>query len=86
MKWTLFDFNFSLSKKQKTAAAEEKENEKEVVSVEDDGGEAEDVSFGTSASVSPVSKSSSFSGRLSVVVSYSSDDQLRSKEYSLCSH
>ena len=46
MKWTLFDFNFSLSKKQKTAAAEEKENEKEVVSVEDDGWEAEDVLLG----------------------------------------
>ena len=40
--------------KQKIVAAEEEQNEKEVVSVEDDGWEAEDVSLGASLSVSPV--------------------------------
>ena len=54
MKQTLLDFSFSLSKKQKIVAAEEKENKKEVVSVENDGREAEDDSFGTSVLVSPV--------------------------------
>ena len=41
-------------KGQKIVAAEEYGNEKEVVSVEDDGQEAEDVSLGTSVLVPPV--------------------------------
>ena len=65
MKRTLRDFSFSLSK-QKIVAAEE--NEKEVVSGEDDGWEAKDVSFGASVSVPP-----SFILRAwpSIVLSYS---------------
>ena len=43
-------------------AAEELENKKEVVSVEDDGQEAEDDSLGASVSVPPVSKSSKHHG------------------------
>ena len=64
MKWTLLDFSFSFVLfcflKQKIVAAEELENEKEVVSVEDDGREAEDVLSGASVLVPPVSKSSNF--------------------------
>ena len=46
MKRTLLDFSLSLSKMQKIVQAEEGENEKEVVSVEDDGRAAKDVSSG----------------------------------------
>ena len=59
-KLTLLDFSFSLFKtkqkllRQKTVAAGEYEKEKEVLSVKDDGQEAEDVSLGTSASIQPV--------------------------------
>ena len=54
MKRTVLDFSYSVSKKEKIAAVKEQENEEEVVSVEDDGLEAEDVSLGTSVSVQSV--------------------------------
>ena len=47
---TLLDFSFSLSKRQKIVAAEESENEKEVLSIEDDGRQAEYVSLDASVS------------------------------------
>ena len=57
---SFFNFFKFFFKKQKMVAAEE--NEKEVVSVEEDGREAEDVSLCASVSVPPVSKSSKLRG------------------------
>ena len=53
MKQTSLDFRFSLSKKHEIIAAEK--NEKEMVSVEDNGREAEDVSLDASDCVGSAS-------------------------------